>query len=349
MNITQLLSQTRATGIPIQTMSFHSNQFDQENMKDMIFYNCQFEGVVLDGCLLHETIFAECSFHQVIFRNTVLNNVTFSQCTAQQCRFEGSVINGLQMVKVFWPDLDLSGIRTEEVSIVSSTMTGLRLSDASRHSRFTLVKSDISGGSLANSTFRSSNFLELDLGLVDTTKSSFLQCTMVKVKGIEQDFSNLNFTECNFHEAELTGTSFARAQVEGAIFTNAQLDRTSFYQAQGPRILFMNSSLYEATFEEAMMPNSIFKECKASNACFDYANVTEGVFTKAELSGSTFIGCELEYADFSHADLRFANLERAMLFRANLHGIIEEQTLWNGAYLAEVKETDKDRLALEQR
>jgi uncharacterized protein YjbI with pentapeptide repeats len=55
----------------------------------------------------------------------------------------------------------------------------------------------------------------------------------------------------------------------------------------------------------------------------------------------------MRFADLSHALLRRADFTNADLSGANLHRILEEKTVWDGAHRDGVRETDPERAAAE--
>jgi uncharacterized protein YjbI with pentapeptide repeats len=68
----------------------------------------------------------------------------------------------------------------------------------------------------------------------------------------------------------------------------------------------------------------------------------------ANCERTIFTGSDLTYADLSHANLTDADMSNTSLFRANLHEILDNNTIWDGSSKKLALGMDAKRLKAEQ-
>ena len=70
-------------------------------------------------------------------------------------------------------------------------------------------------------------------------------------------------------------------------------------------------------------------------------------FSKTNCDGAMFTRADLTYVDFSHAILDNALMDFTELNRANLHEILEVNSIWEGANKASALPTDEKKAQAE--
>ena len=89
-------------------------------------------------------------------------------------------------------------------------------------------------------------------------------------------------------------------------------------------------------------------ESNLTDAVFLDANLTQAQMADVICERTVLSGSDLTYADLSHANLRDADLSNTGLFRANLHEIIDQNTIWSGSNKKLALGMDEKRLKAEQ-
>jgi uncharacterized protein YjbI with pentapeptide repeats len=134
---------------------------------------------------------------------------------------------------------------------------------------------DVSGSSVAGTTFRECNF-----------DSSTLE---------ECGISDVMFESCNF-----VGTDLRTSRVGGRVtFNGCKMPHARFIEASLSGVIFDNCDLQEASFESARLSNVEFKVCTLDGASFANTSIVRSGFRDCSARDAVFSGATLAATDLT--------------------------------------------------
>ncbi len=297
-------------GFPINGRTFVDLRSVQEDLTELIFYQCTFKGVTFEECRLNETLFAEsrmdgCSFVRCDLSETrffdcqgdtlsVRHGCLFDDFVVSQCRFDSmslyapgkrSLIAESEIGELQFLDL---GVEQYSLTLSDCRFKGV-LVDGAKWDNCSCLNADLSVWSMDGAVFKRCNFI------------------LSEVEG--KDFSTVSFEQCNFFQSNMKQVKMR--SINGSIFAECQLD--------------------EADFKHANADGALFGMVQASKARFDHAKLNGAMFPKAILTGAVFTGCAASMSAWVDADLTDASMDMVDAPKSSFHNAVLDNTDVNGS------------------
>ena len=133
------------------------------------------------------------------------------------------------------------------------------------------------------------------------------------------DFSNLDFSGCQFQDNDLRYSYFRECVLVNTTFAESSLDGCCFYKADMEGCDLSDCILYEANFERANLKNARFADSRAGlpgGRMWSHPGFLHANFRHTDLTGANFSACNLFGADFTGATLTDADFTGAILDNA---------------------------------
>ncbi|MEZ4311752.1 MAG: pentapeptide repeat-containing protein [Polyangiaceae bacterium] len=320
------LSNADLTGSSLKGSTLIGANLEGARLERVNLMGCDLRGARLSGTRL---------------RLTVLNEAVLA----------GVSLAGQDLQVVTLNDADLTGASLEGARIARSVLAGANLTNAN------LTRATIEASVLRNAVV---DGLILDRTVLTSVDLSGVDLKKLRLKGLRMrrcffkasdlsgmDLRGCDFTECCFESANLQRANLEGATIARATFKGAKMELSNLTDVQGKGAFFGEADLRSARLVRAKLRHATFTDADLAFAQLISADLRETVLHRTRAGGASFNGAKLSHADLSHADLSKAELANADCQSANLHAVLDRNTVWTGANLLFVRRTDPERLAAE--
>lgn len=143
-------------------------------------------------------------------------------------------------------------------------------------------------------SFDIENFDDADLRGLNLTNLHFSGCTFHKADLSGTIMSGCSFYVCEFVDANMRDIFSSRSIFDGSVFKNTNLTESTFSSP---------TRLFGCSFEGANLQSSKMSGVNAARAGFEGANLTNADLSNSTLTGADFFKSTLTGANFKKADL----------------------------------------------
>lgn len=162
-------------------------------------------------------------------------------------------------------------------------------------------------GVLANSSYESQHFRELDLAGESVSGIEFEDCRFSQCAFAGTHFERCNFVDCEFENCDLNLADLGYSKLSDVSFRSCKLRGVDWARVSWPRVLFAAPlQFYECLLDDSSffgldLPELIAEDCRLCSVDFREANLSSASFRGSDLSGAQFSKSVLEKADFCAA------------------------------------------------
>ncbi len=131
-----------------------------------------------------------------------------------------------------------------------------------------------------------------------------------------------DFSSSDLRKSNLAATDFGKAALARAMMDDSKAAGANFEKALGYRTSFVRTDLAGAKFAKSEMQRADFTDAILTGADFEKSELGRVVFTGAEINGTNFSFANLARADFRGAKFNTPiDFTSAYLYRTRLEGV----------------------------
>ena len=313
----------RNAGIPVSGHSWSGQRIAGEDVAGVIYHDCSFERVHFAEMNFTKTMFLNSRFEDCVLEGCAINETIWNECSGNRLRIVGGTLTGGVFAAAGIGRIEIvqSG---ERVAFSDCSLDTLAFEGDGRSQLYLTVAGCEIGEVLAESAaWRGASAVDADLGVWRMDNAAFTNCSFIRARGAEADFSKVRFESCNLYRSAFEGARIRWA--ERSIFAECALAGADFREASLKGAMFAKAEANGAAFEGAQLDGALFPQAKLANARFAGASAVMSVWTEADLTGANLESVQAFQSTFRNANLRDATVTNASFVEADLHGV--EETL----------------------
>ncbi|MEM8811442.1 MAG: DUF2169 domain-containing protein [Pseudomonadota bacterium] len=311
------------------------HSFKDADLAGAVLRGADFSGLDLSGAFFEQADltgaqFRDANLEGAVFTRAVVDGADFtgaglkganlSRVSGRQTRFDRSVLVDAVVVEADFSEASFVGATLENVTIITSILTGADLTEASL-ADFNVIGTRADRCVFESAVIERANFMRSDLTRVSLKGAQLMRVSFAEANAVGMDASLARLRSVAFVGAsDLSGSDFVEVNASEVCWNTAKLTESCFLRGQCTGCLFNECAMSGADLRLAT-----FKTCR-----FDGSDLTDSDLFGANLFGTALIAADLRLASLRGANLYFADLLEAKLVgcdlsSANLGGTLMER------------------------
>jgi uncharacterized protein YjbI with pentapeptide repeats len=136
-------------------------------------------------------------------------------------------------------------------------------------------------------------------------------------------------------------------RLDGVNLTGAKLSGATLTSCSARNVVLQGADLSGAVWQTVQAPGCNLAAVNLERAQLLNCDLSASVWMTARAPAARIVRCAMGLADFSYAQLDGAAITQCDLTDANLHGVDQSRSSWDGCVMRRVRETDRVRLYAE--